>query len=207
MLLLLLRLLLLVLLLFFSQRACVAVNSDTLNNAAGDIESCCVSATLPLTLREGGSSGDGSPYKKNNQSGLMELISSGLLMHSAASSSLLQKHTHVHMIMPPLPLPPPVSVSPLHTLPRSPAPPSSSSLIRFSSLPFALRSRFVSVHDSFCSISSKVSRFVHPLLFSSLSLLHLLFRPLSLPPKKAIVIHGGNPSEQIFSEHFMYKHG
>lgn len=63
-------------------------------------------------------------------------------------------------------------------------------------LPLALQSRFISVHDSFCSISSKVSRFVHlPLSPSSL-----------LPPKKAIVIQGGTPSEQILSGHFMYKH-
>lgn len=92
------------------------------------------------------------------------------------------------------------SVSPLHTLlSRSVSSPRSSVLVRLS-LPFALQSRFISVHDSFCSISSKVSRFVHPLLpLLSLSLLPLL-------PKKAIVIHGGNPSEQIFSGHFMYKH-
>lgn len=88
-------------------------------------------------------------------------------------------------------------VSPLHTLlSRSVSSPRSSVLVRLS-LPFALQSRFISVHDSFCSISSKVSRFVHSLL--PLSLLPLL-------PKKAIVIHGGNPSEQIFSGHFMYKH-
>lgn len=57
---------------------CVTIRSDTLNNSVSDIESC-VSATLPVTLPEGGGSPGGrSHYKKNNQSGLMELISSGL---------------------------------------------------------------------------------------------------------------------------------
>lgn len=156
----------------------------------------------------------------------MELISSGLFnvailpcFHSLTPHTHTHTHIYVYVYMytylylpiytldPP---PPPAlcfgSWSPLSCL-TSPYPPSSVSsprpsvLVRLS-LPFALQSRFISVHDSFCSISSKVSRFVHLLLS--------LFRsPSSHPPllpKKAIVIHGGNPSEQIFSGHFMYKH-
>lgn len=141
----------------------------------------------------------------------MELISSGLLC-SHPSLISLRPSLVAHIFMPSclhvlplclrvsmflscpshLSLPPPPS--------RSVSSPRSSVLVRLS-LPFALQSRFISVHDSFCSISSKVSRFVHPPPPSpSLS----LFSPLL--PKKAIVIHGGNPSEQIFSGHFMYKH-
>lgn len=58
----------------FSVR-CVTINSDTLNNSVSDIESAACQQPCPCTSSPPGGR---SHYKKNNQSGLMELISSGL---------------------------------------------------------------------------------------------------------------------------------
>lgn len=119
-----------------SQWACVAVNSDTLNNPAGDIERCCVSANPPLTLREGSvSPRDGSHYKKSNQSGLMKLISSGLFCAQSLLLLLLlllflfflihPQHTCTHVYASSFSSSSSIpSVSPLHTLlsPSLPSP-------------------------------------------------------------------------------------
>lgn len=73
---------------FFSSRSCVTINTDTLNNSVCDIESsqcqhprCWHSLKAAVPRRW-------PPYKKTNQKGLMELISSGLSVLPSLSFSV-----------------------------------------------------------------------------------------------------------------------